>query len=218
MRKKLKPEYVEVLKRIQAIGYVDAVIAGGAVRDAYFDRTPADVDIFVSGKDITSAKVDFCKIPKDRASVMHLLSGGHTHHLDALHKMAGQSDGEYSKQREWLLSGWDYISYKDIDTESTLSQWTFNNVVRTTYQIIVIDRISPKQYVEQYFDIGLCQCWHDGTKMMYTSNFLQDASNKTLTVCGKMSEKELEYVRARHLPKLQKKFPGFTPVIAPNIV
>jgi len=228
MAQKLNPEYIRVLKRIQQFGYKDAVIAGGACRDAYFGNSPTDIDIFVAIEDPNTQDLKYdltLTRLQNSHDVMDDLSGGNSNIFDSF-RLAGTdttTETVYDANLNWIQHVWNYTHHENITRVETIKLGT--SLANTTpqyvthkYQIIVVDGINIKDYVEHYFDIGICQCWNDGTRTKYTNNFMKDVLNKTLTVCGKMSNKELEYVLAVHLPKIKEKFPGFTTIITPEII
>lgn len=84
------------------------------------------------------------------------------------------------------------------------------------FQFIFVNK-HPLEFVQKYFDINLCRAWFDGTKVSVSSPFLQDWTNKTITLAGDLTRGEYEYARAEHLPRVRRKYPNFTVVVDPEL-
>lgn len=174
-----------VLHQLHRVGYKSAIIGGGAIRDAYFDRPPNDIDIYVWASDASNETIDSSYRHLDEKKLVTLFN------LDAADqvKRLGQS-----------------YSDRVIHIKSVFS--VYNDTLDMVYQIIVLNK-SPIEYVTRYFDIGLCMCYCDGVKMRYTNNFIRDAQQKTLTICGELTEQEYNTTINQHLDKMKLRFPNF---------
>jgi len=197
------------------VGYQSAIIAGGAVRDAYLDRYPNDVDIFVwnawdSSENVAEA---FKTIRRDTLIRLFDLKVDedepiedddpfNTQFFDAL--LSNRPHGDYVEQ----ISDPSYTG-KEGHILSVWQLWIDD--FESKYQIIVVNK-NPIEYVCRHFDIGLCMCYCDGVKMRYTDEFLTDATNKTLTICGELTESEYHYTLDHHIEKLKIYFPNYTVV------
>lgn len=207
MRIKIDPNHIQFLRNLHKTGYTDAVIAGGAIRDPFFGNKPRDVDIFVNREVCTNPYL---------SSKRHL----HASILKELSPNIAECDlmtrGHYYDNEIWEV--WDIlVRGAELKVPPTnIANFRYRKVLKkhewNKFQLITIDRPAI-EYVEEYFDVGLCQCWHDGIKAHYTDNFMRDYFNKTLTVCGKIEPKNLERIWSHHIPKLRAKFPGYQVVI-----
>lgn len=198
-----------MLKRLHDVGYKSAVIAGGAVRDAFFNRYPNDIDIFVqaphtSGENVLS---EFEVLDEHSLTKLFQLTTDPAPYIssdlnnifdlsifgdqDSVEKMGAVYDG-----REGHIHGVYSVYKADFETE---------------YQIVVLNKPTV-EYVTRYFDVGLCMCYCDGQRMRYTHEFLTDATNKTLTICGELTANEYYYTLDHHVEKLKRRFPDFTVV------
>ena len=71
--------------------------------------------------------------------------------------------------------------------------------------------LSPQDRAEKH-DFGVCQVWHDGDVMGFTSGFSEDAHERTFTL--RHCEDQKEYDRSmRRWDRLKEKFPEFTLVV-----
>jgi len=82
------------------------------------------------------------------------------------------------------------------------------------YQLIFLN-VSPLEYVDKYFDIGLCKAYCDGTRVRFTKDFSIDATQKTLTVCGQgLTKRHFNCILENHLRRMKNKFPGYVARVA----
>lgn len=185
-------EIVRTLRYIQCQGFKSAIVAGGAVRDIYLEKPPNDIDVFIWNPKHSGQEVFENYIRINKTSLWSLFRCNHRLGDDI--RQLGNPD--YSSK--FIESVWDiqkgYLPY----------------------QVIVL-KLDPVKYVEHNFDIGLCKAYFDGQKFRYTPDFMKDAMNKTLTICGHdFNQDEFDFVMKKHIPKLKKKFPGFTVQVAPH--
>lgn len=212
--KKLDPKHISYLKELQMAGYKQAVIAGGAVRDCYFDREPADIDIYIPDRSIIkNANIpdDLCFATNDTPTnaMLDLLNA------ETMVKFTTYSYCS-SPHIECVWNVWVRPDdYKKTEKDPAADPWSDPQIVRSRnsdpadYQIIVTN-MAPLEYITNYFDAGICICWHDGIKSTYTPQFLHDVNNKKITVCGKLTGPELERTLLKHVKKLKDKFPDHT--------
>jgi hypothetical protein len=203
--RQLSADDLWVLRQLQKVGYTSAIIAGGAVRDAYFDKPPVDVDIFVWGE-THSNELLAPDARLTRKNIIKLL------HLTDVRPLSNENDSMDSFV-------WDYIDSDEVVFASeayytkqlvhVLGVWNvYIADFETQYQIIILNK-PPVVYATQYFDIGLCMCYCDGNKIRYTNEFLTDAKNQTITIAGDLTKSEYEYTIANRVQKMQQRFPGY---------
>jgi hypothetical protein len=168
------------------------VIAGGAIRDLYFGRHLKDVDIFLP-KDIHGNY-------RDRDYVWSLMGCNIDEpfwRFDEIDE-AGSDDHDYTGQ--FVECAWNV--YRD----------------QQTYQLMFLN-VSPEEYVNRHFDIGLCKAYTDGYKIRFTRDFSNDAAYKTLTICAEdIDQPHFDYILNNHLKRMKDKFPGYTTRVAAHLV
>ena len=192
-----------VLDKLQSIGYTSAIIAGGAVRDAYFKIRIRDIDIFYYHPKHSSEKVMPLKSPEHCAQVFDL-DTTHSSRHNALHPSSDYVRLIYSADMfPSRKSSYD----AGTEVQAVIEMWKNMQL----YQFIGVT-VPPTQYVKEFFDTDICRCWCDGTRMRYSGPFLKDAKNKTITVNGNISRGNYKRVMKEHVPRLQRKFRNFTVV------
>lgn len=212
--KPLLSDDIWVLRQFQQAGYSSAIIGGGAVRDAYLERDPHDIDIFIwdNEKSPETIHQDYRRL--DEVNIARMLN------MDP-NKPKAKIEDEWDQ----LFGTHTNVNWGDEDEVTRMTHARYQgrgnhiNCVwevykadfETVYQIIVLNK-DPKEYVERYFDIGLCMCYCDGRKMRFTDRFLTDAKNKTLTICGELSKGEYEYTMKHHIQKMKSRFKDYTVV------
>lgn len=192
-------EVVRTLRLIQEAGFQSAVIAGGAVRDIYFDLMFKDIDVFVWDPRKSNESVPNIAHPKNGSE-----------ELQNILRLNPTKSRGYSDELHWVKQ-----NYTGDHTGGRVSNiW---NVVKNfiPYQIILTLK-PPVDFVNNHFDLGICKAYCDGTKFRYTPDFMRDAQNKCFTVVAKdMTEPEFIYTMHHHIPAIQHKYPGFSTRIAP---
>lgn len=200
-------EVVRVLHQIQAAGFTSAIIAGGAIRDLYFDIMPTDIDIFVWDPAYSSENTSHDARHPDRGPSF----------WKSVMKLNNFSSDYYAADRvtrnyHTTSGGYDQMLSQKFDVV-----W---NVMKNyvPYQIILTHE-KPTIHVKKHFDIGLCKAYCDGRKLRYTADFMYDMKNKQATVVAQeMTQSEFDHTMNHHIPKLSAKFPGYTLAIAPHNV
>ena len=193
-------QLVKPLVFLQAAGFESAIIAGGAFRDIYHGWYPRDIDIFVWDPAFSNEKTPFEKLKNNRKeNPGHVWRTGPD--MDAMWSNIMRLDdmdiieqrfGEYDEQKGKITAVWDV--WKSL----------------INFQII-FTKLRPVDHMEQNFNIGLCKCYCDGTKVRFTGDFMRDASNKTLTIVGKnLTQREYDHTIDTHIPRIKGKYPNFT--------
>lgn len=67
----------------------------------------------------------------------------------------------------------------------------------------------PVNYMMSHFAIKLSRAYYDGAGVHFTSDFMQDARNKTLTVACPIEHARFDRLFSYYLPKMKKYFPDF---------
>lgn len=200
-------EMVRVLRHLQnRWGFSSALIGGGAIRDIYFQQFPKDVDIFLWD-------------PSSKACPDPVRRNPRVLNEDMIWEMMDCRGDRSFWQRDWVEQG----SLHDEDDEDALyfiSKYITQvwNCVKEgrQYQLIFLN-VAPLDYVNKYFDIGLCKAYCDGYKVRFTKDFSIDATQKTLTICGEdISKRHFDYILENHLARMKRKFPGYVARVAPH--
>jgi len=67
----------------------------------------------------------------------------------------------------------------------------------------------PIEYMTTHFAVKLSRAYYDGAGVHFTSDFMQDARNKTLTVACPVEHARFDRLFSYYLPKMKKYFPDF---------
>ncbi len=197
---------VRVLRTIHKT-YPKAIIAGGAPRDLFLEQPIKDFDIFVPV--VAGSAAQSVTFWRDLFNL------------------------EYVEQNEWTdIQLMAFMGHRNIIMKATQTsvpraggyehkrhlKQVFDLLIHdVVFQIIVV-HIDPKQYVEDWFDFGLCKAWCDGKQFHFSGPFMEDVQNRTLTVVQKdMSTKEMEFCLTVRKPNLLTKFPGYRFQVAPHL-
>jgi len=177
-------EYIHTLLKIKEY-LPEAIIAGGAIRDMYHKKPIRDIDVYIKKTDTT---------PIYQTSFWQQL-------------FALDNTTDYIEHSGKSYTGKPYTGKTHIGMVWEIRK---NGIM---YNIIVTD-IDPVDYVEQFFDIGLCKAYCDGTKIRLTADFMHDSRNKLLTVVSKhLPQDEFDGMMDRHIAKLRKKYHDYKLVI-----
>lgn len=181
-------EHAYQLRRIKQT-IPSAIIAGGIIRDLYHGKNFKDVDIYVPGSGHSeSYSKKFWISQFDLSTDKHTLYGN-----DSINEFTG-TESDYS-ERNYIDMVWEIRK------------------VSTLYNIIVVD-LDPVEYVERFFDVGLCKAYCDGKKIRLTSDFMYDSQYKQLTIVAEdMPKEEFFFMMNKHVAKLKLKYPGHSLVI-----
>lgn len=68
---------------------------------------------------------------------------------------------------------------------------------------------APVDYMMSHFAVKLSRAYYDGAGVHFTSDFMQDARNKTLTVACPIEHAKFDRLFSYYLPKMKKYFPDF---------
>jgi len=185
-----KHDYIKVLLKIQK-DIPCAIIAGGAIRDQYHGKEINDIDIYVPESAGGVYKEKYWKEVFDLA-IGQLFSSDDIEMLGEV-----DDDGAYTEKNH-ITGVW------EISKSST----KYN---------IIITAIDPTEYVERYFDVGLCKAYCDGKKLHFTADFMHDTQFKRLTLVAEdIDQEEFDKMMDNHIKKLKLKYPTHTLVIPPK--
>lgn len=219
----MQSDPLKILRRLQAFGYKSAIIAGGAIRDDFTKKDITDYDIFLHDpRHSEEFDTDFKNlgIRMDVASETFEMDRT-SEFVDILQTLdieqifdSGGSDSYGPLMKTRTSPGGDLIDTPGIGAKITAiweAEFDFN-----TYQLIYT-LVEPVDHVNNFFDIGLCKCYCDGTKLRYTPDFMYDLNNRKLTVVGQdMTQEQFNYVVDHHVEKLWRKYPTFELQVAPH--
>lgn len=198
---------VKVLKDLQRIwGYKSAVIAGGVIRDMFLNKTPTDIDIFLWDPQAPN-NLERSNEKQRHITESHIHDISRTYLESELTPIAifpQMTDSKHYRISPYVSQVWEVVQDQPTERESQFYQFVFLN-------------INPVEYVTKYFDIGICKTYCDGKRIHFTSDFLNDVNNQTLTICGQdMTQRYFDRVVDDHLQRLREKFPTFTPKVSPH--
>lgn len=251
----------------------DIIVAGGAVRDLYFNRQSRDVDLYYNTNEIEPASFANCLSRLDLGAMARQAGfESVTIRRNSDGSMLGKpvdSDGEdwgdVSEDARIHLRNWaayyhraiaggnnanqavqyahqnapdanrymldranhDYIAYlvasggsggssaggsngssthplKSVEEFSV----TFDGYHRVDVELMGVEA-QPIQYMMSHFAVKLSRAYYDGTGVHFTSDFMQDARNKTLTVACPIEHARFDRLFSYYLPKMKKYFPDF---------
>lgn len=165
-------EWLHTLSVLQGV-YPSAIIAGGALRDIFFNKPVKDVDIFV-------------ELDRDTINTDTFLE-----------EVANTLESVLEEDSDVKLIAASTYSGTDLDRDILC---IFNIVVNSkTYDIIFIARGSVPA-VEK-FDVNICQIYYDGYKVITTSAFDDCVETKTIKVLNvnrkDRGRKRLERMQAK---------------------
>lgn len=192
----------DVLARLHAAGFPEAIVAGGAIRD--WDNNKADqikdIDVFI----------------QDRPTYLYDLNQalhGYTHRVMVPEHVAHYMDFEgvrmvHEYQAPSVLVGPEIID----DNGMNLSQFEAYPPV----QIVVMGRpVLPESTIERH-DFGICQIGYDGKRFFTTHHYDHDKMNKTFTLVRCRDGRD--YARSlKRWARLSQKFGGWT-LVANEVV
>ena len=84
----------------------------------------------------------------------------------------------------------------------------FNDDFYVEVELMGVEK-NPIDYVMSHFAVKLSRAYYDGAGIHFTSDFMQDATNKTLTVACPVEHARFERLFSYYLPKLKRYFPDF---------
>jgi hypothetical protein len=178
--------------------FPSAIIAGGAVRDLCLGKEIKDIDVFISGD------------PKSRIVHAAKKRSHWIHNFRAFWQKVLQD-------RNWNIKVNTSSYNKDPAIDMVFSMYNPDldfTMIDTVPKIDVIFLVKPAlQYFEEDFDFNICKAYFDGTKSKYTSGFVKDARNETITLAGPLDFRSINYSMNLHLPRIKHKYPNFKEVI-----
>jgi len=194
-------EIIQTLRLIQQHGFRSAVIAGGAIRDTYFNQLPRDVDIFVYDPGLSGEEI------------MYPYTGTvDSNFLTQCFRLDRTSNPRRASSDRVTRASNSICSYGSL--HGVTSVW---DVMKdcVPYQFITLSA-PPIDWVNQSFDFGLCKAYYDGEKIRFTSDFMFDMQHKQLTIVGKtLTLGQMVHAIDVHAPRIQTRYPAYTVVPAP---
>lgn len=186
--------------RIQEV-YPSAIIAGGAVRDLALGRDIKDLDIFISGT------------PNESITVQHIKNPSHWIHKPQPYWRNILEDEKWVVNK--MPGSMNIINDPAIDVIMNLFNPAYNNVFSDKIpHIDLIFLLKPAlEYFKERFDFDICKAYFDGRKFSYTSSFMRDAKNQTITLSGPKKMDFIGYSLRWHYPRIKFKYPTYQKVI-----
>lgn len=186
----------EVLRSIQAAGFPEAIIAGGALRDLDHGKPVNDVDIFVRAKDEMEGEL---KARLDKAfgyEGVGIFADNSTANLDE----------DYTWEGVIVAGVWDWPLFNTRPFQGVANAPTF--------QVIAVDTDEKDflSYIVSDFDIGLCKIAYDGSVIFMPGDYLRDKTDQTLTVVRAPSVEALARTLER-VERIRRKYPDHKLVI-----
>lgn len=84
----------------------------------------------------------------------------------------------------------------------------FNDTFYIDIELMGVSK-NPIDYVMTHFAVKLSRAYYDGAGVHFTSDFMQDVTNKTLTVACPVEHARFERLFTYYLPKMKRYFPDF---------
>jgi len=199
---------IQTLRNIQNAGFSSAIIAGGFVRDLYLYSLHRDIDIYLWDPKFSNERgVDSSRYVED--ILKEALGFNET------------PNTTNTTPKEYFVELGKQYGYVGFDAEEDLH---INREIVTVYEALknynayqlILTKIPPIQFVEQNFDVELSKAYCDGTRIRYTSGFIRDATNQTITISGKYSNKNEYGFAIEYAQKIAERFPHFTIQPAPH--
>jgi len=183
-------ESLHILQKIQNAA-PDIILAGGAIRDAYHNKHIKDYDFFVSSNTIPDVYNE--NFWKNQFNL----------HTETLF---GDTITNLSDNEDASCEGANHVDMV----------WEINKNEKI-YNIVVLD-MNPIEYVNRFFDIGICKTYSDGKRIRLTSDFMHDSQNHLLTIVSEdMSQREFNRMMNRHVEAVKNKYTGYKLVIPPRL-
>lgn len=193
-------DMVRSLRQLQRQGFVHSLIAGGAIRDMYFQRPIKDIDIFLWDPDV-------------KGNTEKNLTAGIGINEKSITKLMDLDVNQSWYRRDFATRSGLGEDEEYAVTKHVTQVWS---VVKNEipYQLIFLN-IKPLEFVENHFDLAICKAYCDGYKIRYTKDFSIDAQRQTLTICSHgLTQRHFDYILETYLPRIKEKYPSFVPKVA----
>ena len=256
-------------------GDANFILAGGAVRDLYFNRSARDVDLYYNtdvidpasfanclsridvsemaraagfesaairrnsdgsligkqpvdpeGEDWGDVSEDaritirswasyYCRCIAGGSSSSYAIQFAHQHVPDANRLLLDRKNHDYA---EYLVSngimngggsagGGKSSSAHPLKSVEEFTV-TINDWTRIDVELMGV-KAKPIEYMMTHFAVKLSRAYYDGAGVHYTSDFMQDARNQTITVACPVEHAKFDRLFSYYLPKMKKYFPAF---------
>jgi len=170
-----------LLKSLSSLLKTDVYLAGGMLRDHYFQRSGNDFDVYI--KRNTSFEYE--------TWMTSLLNGTHGYRdfklMDASKRSAnyGSSDASIYQIYEGTFSA---------------------HHVNTPTQIIILNTVNPRKYIEDYFSCSLSKAWQtQDYDPVFTTAFTDSIKTNTLA----FDFSTIGEINFGYIDKIMEKFPDF---------
>lgn len=183
-----------------------AIIAGGAIRDTLNDKRVKDIDIFVSYAQahmMTGKITHWSRLGKGRSKLFDYdgdpigytprsarsastnrltYQFSNTSHGQNVH--LGSIQGTISKTAANMsINALKEESTNDYENNRKIVEVYERHCPNTGYLLnLIFTECDPVEYVNRYFDFGICKAWYDGTFVNMSGEYTTDVNNKTITM------------------------------------
>jgi hypothetical protein len=169
-----------LLSSLTSLLKTEAYLAGGMLRDHHFQRSGNDFDVYV--KRNHAFEYDAFMTP--------LLNGSHGY--SDFRKMKSKHSYEYGNK--------DSAIYQIYEGNFTA------NHVKTETQVIVLNTVNPREYIEEYFCCSLSKVWQtQKSKPVYTEDFMDTIRTNLI----KFDFSKLKEVNYDYINKILGRYPEF---------
>jgi hypothetical protein len=200
-------DVIRKLKQLQTAFNRKCILAGGALREIYMGLYwhISDYDIFVDDSDnYLSNNIDV--VENKLAEVFRTKSPLRQPEINQIFDSNYMTLDEEQESHAVIKPG----SHEHISGVWEVDIGPYNGGL---YQIMLVKR-DPIEYVEKYFDFGMCKVWCDGKRIHYTADFLQDVKEHTLTLVGEnLTQDQVRHALNHHSEKIRNKYPAFRVVV-----
>jgi len=170
-----------LLKSLSSLLKTDVYLAGGMLRDHYFQRSGNDFDVYVK----RNPSFEY------ETWMTSLLNGTH-----------GYSDFKLMEGSER------YAKYGKADTSiyQIYEGYFSAHHVKTQTQVIVLESLNPRKYIENYFCCSLSKAWQtQDFDPVFSTAFMESIKTNTLAFdFSKLGEINFGYI-----DKIMERFPDF---------
>jgi hypothetical protein len=197
----------DVLQRLHANGFPEAVIAGGALRDLDHGKPVKDVDIWV-------------RTVVDTRLTRELVTKAMGYEpLVVLFDRDKVKAGDGSEYEDWnddlqLVVDYAHEAPRGTDWDSVVEDILDP---RPHFQVMAMDMpaardgaLSRGDVITNDFDIGLNRIYYDGVSVYQTAAYCIDSLTKSMTVLRCRNEYELDRIKER-IERLKQKYPDHQP-------
>lgn len=171
-----------VINQLKTAG-LDAVIFGTSIREAYFSQEVDETSIYLYCPSLDDPRMS-------APSIITMLEMGKNQNTDFIREENLTFEVEY---------GEDSPIVRLISLEKD-----------ERFYEIFMGTVIPQAFIRDWITIGLNKCYYDGKKTHYTTEFMRDFHNNTITITNGQHANHLWAAITYHIPEIMVVHPGFT--------